>query len=501
MTRNDSTKLVSSGGPITQDNTGVEYYCTIFAVDESPLKEGLIWVGSDDGLLHLTQDGGENWSNVTPKNIPKWLMINDIIADPFQEGGCYFVGTLYKAGDFMPYVFKTSDYGKSWRNISNGIPSEHFTRAIEVDPEKQGVLYVGTESGMYISSDDGRNWRSFQLNLPIVPITDLKLKDDNLIASTQGRSLWMIDDLSVVRQAIGKDLGDVHLYKPNDSYRMGGGQNKRNKSAGLNHPNGVGVHYYLGKFDAKVDTLNLVFKDVEGNEIANYSNHSEDKSFKIEPKEGANYFNWNMRGKSASKFDGMILWWGGLAGPKMLPGDYSVELVFNSDTLSQFFNILKDPRVKYSNFELKSQFDFITSVNAKVSEAHDAIKEMRALKTQMKDAKKRFDNEKVSDAISEIDSILTKVEKELYQTKNKSRQDPLNYPIRLTNKLAHLNSLCQVGDAPPTASMFEVRDEISALIDIELAEYEELKSKRIPELNAIIKNEISDFITVPEKKK
>lgn len=188
LTRNDSTKLVSSGGPITQDNTGVEYYCTIFAAAESPHEEGVIWTGSDDGLVHLTRDGGQHWQNVTPQNLPKWMMINSIEIDPFNKAGVYLAGTRYKLGDYRPYLYKTEDFGKTWKQITDGIDPEHFTRVLRADPQRQGLLYAGTETGMYVSFDDGQNWQSMQLNLPIVPITDLAVKDDHLIAATQGRS-------------------------------------------------------------------------------------------------------------------------------------------------------------------------------------------------------------------------------------------------------------------------------------------------------------------------
>ena len=181
LTRNDSEKLKSSGGPITQDNTGVEYYCTIFAADESPLKEGLMWVGSDDGLVHLTQDGGKTWANVTPKNLPEWMMINSVDPSPFDPATCYIAGTRYKMGDFTPYLYKTNDYGATWQKITKGIAKEHFTRVLRADPKRKGLLYSGTETGMYISFDDGANWKPFQNNLPIVPVTDLTLKDNSLL--------------------------------------------------------------------------------------------------------------------------------------------------------------------------------------------------------------------------------------------------------------------------------------------------------------------------------
>ena len=196
LTRNDPKTLGPSGGPITKDNTGVEYYGTIFAATESAFEPGLIWTGSDDGLVHVSKDNGENWKNVTPKKMPEWMMINCIEVDPFTKGGAYIVGTKYKSGDYKPYMYKTENYGKSWTEITNGIASEDFTRALRADPKRKGLLYAGSEKGMYISFDDGKNWQTFQQNLPIVPITDLAIKNDNLIAATQGRSIWIIDDLT-----------------------------------------------------------------------------------------------------------------------------------------------------------------------------------------------------------------------------------------------------------------------------------------------------------------
>ncbi|MGB7393315.1 MAG: glycosyl hydrolase, partial [Pricia sp.] len=250
LTRNDPDKLVSSGGPITQDNTGVEYYCTIFAANESPLKEGLLWVGSDDGLVHVSKDGGENWENVTPADMPEWNMINSIEPSAFDEGTCYVAATKYKLGDFRPYLYKTTDYGQSWKKITNGIPDEHFTRVVREDPKQKGLLYAGTETGMYISFDDGENWSPFQLNLPVVPITDLTIKDDNLIVATQGRSLWVIDDLTVLHQLSALESGasdkTVHLFKPKDTYRTKGGTTEEpSLTEGQNHPNGAITHFYV----------------------------------------------------------------------------------------------------------------------------------------------------------------------------------------------------------------------------------------------------------------
>jgi hypothetical protein len=500
LTRNDSTKLVSSGGPITKDNTGVEYYCTIFAAAESPLKEGLIWVGSDDGLIHYTDDGGNSWNNVTPKNIPKWLMINSIEPSPFDEASCYIAGTSYKTGDFTPYLFKTNDFGKTWLNISNGINKEHFTRVLRADPTENGVLYTGTESQMYISFNDGLKWESLQLNLPIVPITDLTIKNNNLIAATQGRGLWMIDDLSVIKenQKLEK-IHDFHLYKPADAFRMKGGQNKKVKGAGMNHPGGVMCYFYLREYDEEKDSISLIYKTISGDTIRKFSNFDKEDG-KLKLKKGANLFTWNMKHENAKKFDGMILWWSSLSGATILPGNYEVSLVVNGKSATQEFKVLVDPRVEYTGEQLKQKYDFMNEVNAKTTEAHQTIENIRELKKQMNAVKEKHNIESIKEKIAEIDSSLTLVENELYQTKAKSSQDVLNYPIKLTNKLAHLNSLIDISDAPPTDQMIEVKEELVTKIDEQLLKYKEINQKDIKALNELIKVEIMEFIKLSPAK-
>ena len=248
LTRNDPTKLVSSGGPITQDNTGVEYYATIFAAAESPLKEGELWVGSDDGLVHLTQDGGATWNNITPKQMPTWAMVNSVEPSAFDPAVCYIAATSYKSGDFTPYLYKTEDYGKTWTTITKGIPNEHFTRVLREDPAVKGLLYAGTENGMYVSYNDGASWEAFQNNLPIVPITDLAVKDNSLIVATQGRSLWMVDDLTVLHQLLAGEKSSAktaRLFDPKDAYRTKGRGGRSSLTAGTNLPNGVITHFYL----------------------------------------------------------------------------------------------------------------------------------------------------------------------------------------------------------------------------------------------------------------
>jgi photosystem II stability/assembly factor-like uncharacterized protein len=505
LTRNDSTKMKSSGGPITKDNTGVEYYCTIFAGVESPYEKDLIWVGSDDGLVHVSKDGGDNWENVTPYGMPEWMMINSIDVDPFTEGGAYVAGTRYKLGDYTPYLYKTEDYGKSWKLITSGIDKSHFTRVLRADPKRKGLLYAGTETGMYISFDDGANWQPFQLNLPVVPITDLAIKNDNLIAATQGRSFWLIDDLTPLHQLSDEIAAkDAYLYKPMPSYRMSGGSRSNSLTAGKNHPGGVIVNYFLKEKPADSVEVKISFHEMDGDLIKAYSTKAKEKRDKLEVKEGGNMFNWNMNYPDGKRFDGMIFWAGSLTGPQAIPGTYKVKLSVGDMEMEQEFEILKDPRSESTQEDLIAQFDFCKEVVDKVSEAHESIIDIRNIRKQLKDFTKGMDEmEEMKEIISKTEDInkkMGKIEKSLYQTKNQSRQDPLNFPIRLTNKLAHLNSLTRRGSFAPTKQAIQVKDELTKGIDENLAKFQEIKQKDIPELNQMVKDKALDLIRLEDKK-
>ncbi len=488
LTRNDPDKLVSSGGPITQDNTGVEYYCTIFAANESPLKEGLLWVGSDDGLIHISRDGGTNWENVTPADMPEWNMINSIEPSAFDEGTCYVAATRYKLGDFQPYLYKTMDYGKTWTKITNGINEEHFTRVVREDPAQKGLLYAGTETGMYISFDDGANWKPFQLNLPIVPITDLAVKNDNLIVATQGRSLWIIDDLSVLHQL--KDVpedAEVQLYKPKDAYRTKGSAGEEpSKTEGENHPDGVVTHFYLKNLSEK-DSVALTYMNMAGDTMASFSRGAKKKKELLEVKKGGNTFSWDTRGKGAEELEGMILWWANLDGALAVPGDYQVHLNVNGASTSSNFSILPDPRAEATVEGMQKQYDFISEVNATVDKAHQSIKNIRKINTQLEAFTKQYaDHPQTKDLIEKADKMkksFEEVEKALYQTKNQSSQDPLNFPIRLTNKLGHLNSLVALDDFPPTDQDVAVKEELTTKINAQLSAFDGMISKEIKDFN------------------
>jgi hypothetical protein len=483
LTRNDRSKLKSSGGPITQDNTSVEYYCTIFAAAESPVKKDLLWVGSDDGLVHVTRNGGDDWTNVTPKDMPEWMMINSIEPSVFNEGTCYIAGTKYKSGDFKPYLYKTSDYGTTWKLITNGIPSEHFTRVIREDPMKKGILYTGTETGLYVSYNDGMYWQPLQLNLPIVPITDLKVKDNNLIVATQGRSLWILDDLTVLHQLPDIKGKDIILFKPKDAFRMGGNSIKGSLTSGTNHPSGVVTYFYVK--EAKEKEIKLSFLNAKNDTIRSFSTKNEKDQFTV--KEGSNQFVWNTRGKGAELLDGMIFWWGSTKAPKSVPGSYKVILSVDGEHFSKRFSILADPNSESDINGMQKQYDFITEINQTVDRAHKSIRKIRNINNQLLAFNKQYeDNESVKPLVGKAKKLsdsLSEIEKGLYQTKNQSNQDPLNFPIKLTNKLAHLNSLVGMDDFPPTRQDILVKNELTQKIDKELEKFDLLISKEVADFN------------------
>ncbi len=498
LTRNDSTKLKSSGGPITQDNTSVEYYCTIFAAAESPLKEGLLWVGSDDGLVHISRNGGETWDNVTPKGMPDWMMINSIEPSVYNEGTCYIAGTKYKTGDFAPYLYKTNDYGKSWKKITNGIPSEHFTRVLREDSEKEGFLYAGTETGLYYSHNEGTYWQPLQLNLPIVPITDLAVKKNNLVVATQGRSLWILDDLSLLHQSSKINNEENVLFKPKDTYRMGGASNNKSLTTGTNHPSGVITYFYVKNPEDK--EIKLSYLNSKNDTIKSVSSKNKKDNFKI--KEGSNSYVWNTRGKPAEKFDGMILWWASLNAPKAVPGAYTVVLTVDDEKYTESFNIISNPNSETDIAGMQKQFDFITEINTTVDNAHKSIKKIRIINKQLKAFQDQYkDDDRVSELkekAKKLSEDFSEIEKALYQTQNKSGQDPLNFPIKLTNKLGHLNSLVGMGDFPPTEQDIAVKDELTMQINSELEKFIDLVSKEIKEFNAAFNSLNLNYLFIEE---
>ncbi|MBC7922507.1 MAG: glycosyl hydrolase, partial [Ferruginibacter sp.] len=495
LTRGEPATIRSSGGPITQDNTGAEYYANLFVVTESPYTEGEIWTGSDDGLLHVTTDGGQNWKNVTPPASPKYNMMNCIDVNPFVKGGAYVVATSYKFGDYTPYIYQTADYGKTWRVITNGIPKEEFVRTVRADPKRAGLLYAGTEKGMWISFDDGANWRPFRLNLPPVPIHDLAIKDDNLIAATHGRSFWMIDDLTPLHQLTPETAAAAFfLYKPLPTYRLAGetgGRGVNRKLEGENHPAGVMIHYFV-KNAADSAEVKLEVLEPDGDLIKSYSSKAKEPADQLKVASGGNRLVWNLRYPGYKTFPGMVYYGSPNLGPKAPPGTYKVRLTRSGQTTEQEFEVRKDPRVTATPEDFRAQFDFLTKVRDKVSEANQAILDIRKTKEDLTYLKKKLSGEAryqdVNEAIRKFEDELGVLENNLHQTKNRSVQDPLNYGIKLNNRLAFLMGEQGQGDYRPNQQAEGVRLELTKKIDAELQQLRTVTTTRVDALKKMVKS-------------
>lgn len=488
LTRNDKSKQGSSGGPITQDNTSVEYYSTIFTVSESPITAGVIWVGTDDGLVQITRDGGKTWTNVTPRDLPQVAQVNAIEASPHDAGTAYFAATAYKSDDYKPYIYKTRDYGRTWNKIVAGIANDAFTRVVREDPNRRGFLYAGTETGMYYSTNDGDAWRPLQLNLPVVPITDLAVhkRDMDLVVATQGRSFYVLDNLPLLYQLADAERSDAFLFKPEDGYRQaggGGGTLPLTATVGANPPNGAVVHYWL---KAKPKEASLEFLDASGKLIRKFTQAVTPGEPAVATDVGLNRFVWNYRLPNATTLPGLIMWGGSLAGPRVAPGNYQVRLTVDGKVVgTETFALKADPRLSVTTADLQKQYDFVLKANEKLSATHAAILEIRDVRKQLDDLAARLkpDQKDLKDKAAEIGKKLTAVEEELIQTKIRSSQDALNYPIRLNNKLAALAATVDGGDFPPTAQAYDVYNDLAAKIDAQLAALARIKSDDIAAFN------------------
>lgn len=505
LSRADPKTIESSGGPITQDNTGAEFYANIFAVTESPQEEGVIWAGSDDGLLHVTRDGGKTWTNVTPPGSPKLNMMNCIDVNPFVKGGAYVAATHYKFGDYTPYLYKTTDYGKTWELITSGIDKNHYTRAIRADHKRSGLLYAGTEWGMYISFDDGKNWQPFQLNLPIVSIRDLHVRDNALIAATHGRSFWMIDDLTPFQEMDAKIAQrDFYLFKSKPAYRMAqGGGSPDERLEGANHPAGVIFHYFVKNVDEKAD-IKLEILELDDDIIQTYTHTAKERSKKLDVKKGGNRFVWDMRYPGFKEFPGMVLYASPNRGPKAVPGIYKARLTVNGERIEQEFEIIGDPRLPNTKDDYDSQFNYLMGVRDKVSEAHQAILDIRSVEKDLEyltgKLKESPDNQGVIAMIEKLNKDMSVIENNIHMTKNQSVQDPLNYGIRINNRLAFLLADQQRGDFRPTDQAQEFRVEVTKELEKELNDLNQLLEDSLEKINAAVKAKGIEFLQLKTKR-
>lgn len=494
LTTNDKAKQVSSGGPITKDNTSVEYYCTIFTATESSLEKDLLWVGSDDGILNISKDGGASWANVTPKDAPKWVMWNAIDVDPFKKGAAYITGTRYKLDDFTPYIYKTEDYGQTWKLITNGIDPMHFTRVARADHRRPGLLYAGTEYGMYISYNDGASWQSFQLNLPLVPITDLTIKNNDLIVATQGRALWVIDDLSIVQQmdpAVKSKA--LHAYAANPAYRIPPVMSRWGAMAGTpanaaaNPNKGAVVNFYAAQVTDS-STASVAIYDKNKKLISRST--TEDKARAIKLNKGNNQFVWDMQYPAAEKIEDLILWNGVPGSITAIPGNYSAVVRVDKDSVELPFTLLADPNYTCSQADYDAQLDFLLQIQGKFNESMKAIKDIRSARTQMKDfvAKQGKDCPKEIKQLSDsLSKELTAVEEKLHQTKAKSGQDVLNYPIRLDDKLGGVYDMVSSGNMAPSKQAKDVYAELVVQVDAELSRLKTLLDTGLKSFNKLVR--------------
>jgi photosystem II stability/assembly factor-like uncharacterized protein len=472
LTRNDKSKQHVSGGEITLDDSGTEYYDTIFALAESPLTKGLLWVGTDDGLVQITRDEGKNWTNITPKDLPEWSRISQIEASPFDAGTAYVAVDRHQSDDLRPYIYKTTDYGQSWTKLTNGIPEGSFVRSVREDTKKRGLLYAGTENGIYISFNDGADWRSLKLNLPTTPVHDLVIKDNDLVIATHGRAFWILDDVSPLRQ-FNEDVAkqDVHLYTPAPAYRIQAGKAAEHdtlKGTAQNPPTGAVIYYYLKDAPKPPTETTLEILDASGKVIRKYSSAEiapldepldpDDKKpeKEIKPDAGLNRFVWDLRYEEAHRVPGYYLWEydAGAHGPVAAPGQYQVRLTVGGQSQIAPLEVALDPRVKVSPADLAQQFSLLTQIHEELNQVYDAVNQIQDVRSQVNGLRRRLpENAGTKPIVSSADDLekkLVAVRDQLINLTISANEDSLAYPPQIDGKWAFLAMAVGTADSAPT---------------------------------------------------
>ena len=523
LTRNDPEKQAPSGGPITKDHTGVEVYCTIFAFAESPVQRGVLWAGSDDGRVHVSKDGGQTWENVTPAGLPEWTRVGTIEPSPHEAGAAYLAGSRHRLDDSRPYLYKTSDHGRTWTAIVSGIPSHEYTRVIRADPVRRGLLFAGSEAGIYVSFDDGASWGSLRLNLPVTAVHDLQIKDGDLVAATHGRSFWILDGgAALLRQ--DAPAGTVHLFQPRPTVRFkaGGhlllpkeqgyekpiavielpagashylkgkpaaGESPFFLDAGQNPPNGVLVHYHLPI--QPEDEVKLTFRDAAGEVIRTFTSNDKvraDGESKVPAAAGANRFIWDMRYPDAVKLEGPVAGERWTGGPVAVPGEYRVELEVAGSTFAQNFRIVKDPRVPASRQDLQAQFDLHIQVRDKLSQINEGLNRIRAVRRQAEEWVTRGQgNAALRERADALKARLGEVEEELIQVRVKSPQDTVNFAPKLNDRVAFLMGVVSSADFPPTQQTRQAYGELASEADKQLDNLEGILSQEVRAFGAFVR--------------
>ena len=515
-----------SGGPITKDTSGAEVYGTIFAFVESPHERGVFWAGSDDGLVHLSRDGGTTWDAVTPDDLPEWTLICMIEVSPHDPATAYIAATRYKLDDTRPMLFRTTDYGQTWASITAGLPDDDYTRVVREDPNRPGLLYAGTETGVYVSFNQGDDWQPLRANLPVVPVYDLAIKDDNLIAATHGRSFWVLDDLSQLHQLTTPPADQsLALLRPRDTYRIrtpfrdrkpspgkiyraglgadvtysespgkSGETMRKMWDAGENPPDGVMIHYHLREAPEEI-TLNIL--DGDGELIQSFSSKPPEAGADAgEPRPpgeaGMNRFVWNMRYPAARKVPEDKTTEDAVVGPLASPGAYQVSLQVGDDSQTQTFRIVKDPRVGASQEDLDAQFKFLIQIRDKVSETHDGINQLRRVRQQVEQwvgrAEGHASAEAVGDAAESVKEQLGQIEDLLIQSAYRGARDRLDLPARLNRKLAELTAVVANADFAPTQQSYQVFDYLCGEIDQQLGALKQVIDEDVAQFGNLVRD-------------
>jgi len=520
LTRNDKSKQQPSGGPITIDDTGTEYYDTVFSIAPSPLAPGLIWAGTDDGLIHLTRDEGKTWANVTPKDLPEWSRVSLIEASPQDAGTAYISIDRHQNDDLHPYIYKTTDYGKTWSQIGTGIPDNVFVRAVREDPKKKGLLYAGTERGVFVSFDSGAHWRSLQLNLPITPVHDLVVKNDDLVVATHGRSFWILDDVSPLRQfADSVAAEDLHLYRPATAYRVHAGESPRRALfAGKNPPAGAVIYYNL-KQAPKDNEVRIEILDAAGAVIRDYSSKRtepldepldpDDKKAEkeIKPEAGLNRFVWDLHYQDANRVPGYYLWEynEGSHGPLALPGKYQVRVTVNGKSQIEPLEVKLDPRVKASLSDLEKQFKLQLDLRDLLSRVYDAVNQIQDVREQLEGLKKRVAPSAASktllDAAAGLDTKLIAVRELLINLRISANEDSLSYPPGLDGKLAFLAmAVAGFSDSAPTEAQYREFDRLQKQTNDFLGRWDQVRNTDVAALQKLAAEQGVHAIYVPDAK-
>ena len=517
LTRNDKSKQQPSGGPITLDITSVEYYDTIFTIAESPLEKGLLWAGTDDGLIHLTRDDGKSWTNVTPKVLPEWSMVSLVEPSPHDAGAAYAAVDRHKLDDQRPYIYKTSDYGRTWTLIVAGIPENAYVRAVREDPVRKGLLFAGTERGVYASFDDGAHWQSLQLNLPLSPIHDLLVHGDNLVAATHGRSFWILDDITPLRQLTPQAASaSAILYKPAPAVRLHYPDFiDRRGPVGENPPKGAVIDYYLATKAGEKQEVTLDILDTQGRLVRHLS--SVEKKTGEQPPEwpdlelpktvipaesGINRFPWDLRYESPVKIPGAFYAGTGPLGPLALPGTYQVRLTLGSFRQTVALELRADPRPKgVTAADLQKEFELALKIRDRNDELHTAVNQIRELRAELNTLKKWVGDspqaKPVVAASEELDKKMTPIEQQLIQVNMKSSEGNLRYPNQLNEQFDSLSHSVENADAAPTKSQYAVYDMLNGKLQEQLKPWRGLVDRDVPALNDLMRKSGVPVLAVP----